>query len=202
MKKLLICFGFSLMGYIGYSQVSFGVKSGINIATTKDLYAFPKNRIGWYAGGFATIPLFKKFFLQSELLYSTKGNGFNQINPLGAPNGVYRFNYLNLPILFGYKIDRKTAIFFGPELGYLTEVREVYSRDENFNNSNSFPPKFDAGLDVGLNYKILKKLGIEVRYNYGFNTLYEVDAVGNRHGDGINGANRVFQIGLNYIFQN
>ncbi len=199
MKILLFSFSFLLIGYICYSQVSFGMKSGINIATTKGLFAFPKNRIGWQAGGFAVIPLHKKIFLQSELLYSTKGNGFNQINPFGAPNGVYRFNYLNLPILLGYKIDKKTSAFFGPEFGYLTSVREVYSDNDNFNVSNDFPTKFDVGLGVGLNYKIIKKACIEIRYNYGFNTLYYVDAVGKRHSE-TKGANRVFQIGVNYLF--
>lgn len=196
---LLLLF-FILFSNLSYSQVSFGMKSGINIATTKNLIAFPKNRVGWYGGGFAIIPIRNKFFLQPELLYSSKGFGVNQTNPLNAPNATYRLNYLNLPILLGHKIDRKTSVFFGPELGYLISVHQVYRHDDNVDVSKDFPPKFDVGMNVGLNYKLMKNIGIELRYNYGFNTLYDVDAVGNRHGDGINGANRVFQIGVNYSF--
>lgn len=203
MKKIYSCLlliFFILFSNLSYSQVSFGVKSGINIATTKGLIAFPKNRVGCYGGAFAKIPLRNKFFLHPELLYSSKGFGVNQTNPLNAPNATYRLNYLNLPILLGYEIDRKTSAFFGPELGYLISVHQVYRHDENFNVSKDFPPKFDVGMGIGLNYKLVKNIGIELRYIYGFNTLYDVDAIGNRHGDGINGAHRVLQIGVNYSF--
>ncbi len=200
MKSLLFIFLFSSTGYLcGYSQVSFGVKSGINIATTEGLYAYPKNRIGWYAGGFAAIPLYKKFFLQPELLYSSKGD--RTLYQAGADSkSVTRLNFINIPILFGYKIDKKTSVVFGPEFGYLESAQLKYS-SEFMNVSKNYPPKFEVGLDVGINYSITKKIGAEVRYNYGFNTLYSVDAVGNRYGD-IKGGNRVFQIGLNYTFSN
>ena len=197
MRKFLLSLSLSFITYCSYSQVTFGLKSGINIATTKGLIAFPKNKIGWYGGGFAIIPIHAKFFLQPELLYSSKGYGVNQRNPYNAPNPNYRFNYICLPILAAYKIDKKTSLLFGPELGYLMVVREVFPDGDNLNVSKSYPPKFDVGLDIGISYKIFNKLGIEVRYNYGVNTLYAVDAVGNGYGIP-NGANRVFQIGLNY----
>ena len=47
MKKILFSFSLTLISYLSYCQISFGVKSGINIATTKDIITFPKNRIGW-----------------------------------------------------------------------------------------------------------------------------------------------------------
>jgi hypothetical protein len=200
MRKIsFICF-FSFINVVAYSQVTFGVKSGINIATTKDIIAFPKNKIGWYGGGFTIIPVHAKFFLQPEIQYSSKGYGVNQRNPYNAPNPNYRFNYLCVPILAGYKIDKKTSLLFGPEMGYLMVVREVFPDGDNLDVSKSYPPKFDVGLDIGVNYNVIEKIGIEVRYNYGFNTLYAVDATGNGYGIP-NGANRVFQIGLNYILK-
>ena len=198
LKKFLFSFLFSLIGYLSYSQVSLGVKSGINIATTKDLIAYPKNRIGWYAGGFATIPLHKKFFLQTELLYSSKGDGVNQSN---IPKTILKFNYLNVPILFGYNIDHRTSLVFGPEFGYRTSSHMLYDNNENFNVTKNYSPRVDAGLDIGLNYNVIKNIGIEVRYNYGFKILYYIDGAGVRHTE-TKGANRVFQIGLNYLFLN
>ena len=116
MRKIsFICF-FFFINVVAYSQVTFGVKSGINIATTKDIIAFPKNKIGWYGGGFTIIPVHAKFFLQPEIQYSSKGYGVNQRNPYNAPNPNYRFNYLCIPILAGYKIDKKTSLLFGPEM--------------------------------------------------------------------------------------
>lgn len=181
-----------------YSQVCFGIKSGINIATTKNLIEFPKNRIGWYAGASAIIQLHKNFFLQPELLYSSKGERTDKI--IGAQDkSVSRLNYLNVPILIGYKIDRKTVFVLGPEIGWLTSAQLKYYNGKFMNVSKNYPPKFDLGLDIGITYNIIKRIGMEVRYNYGFNTLYTVDASGNRNVE-TTGANRVFQIGITYLF--
>ena len=195
MKKFIICLSLSFLGTVCYSQVNFGIKSGMNIATTKGLYAFPKNRIGWYGGGFVQIPLKRKLFLQPELLYSSKGNGFTESDP-GA-SSVLRFNYLNIPLQLGYKIDQKTSFFFRPELGLLMSVQKTYGGNENYDVSKGYPSKFDVGINMGLNYTIIKSIDIGVRYNYGLKTLYSVDAVGNRHTEK-KGAHRVFQAGLNY----
>jgi hypothetical protein len=196
-KKCLLIFLFLSGVYSGYSQVSFGAKSGINIATTKGLIANPKNRLGWFAGGFASIPVNKKFFLQPELHYSSKGH--RTIHQDGGDSkSVTRLNYLNMPILAGYKIDYKTSFFFGPEIGYLLSAQMKYS-SKFMNVLKNYPPKFDISLAIGVDYTIINNIGIGARYNFGFNTLYSVDAVGNRYSDN-KGGNRVFQIGLNYIF--
>ncbi len=199
MRKFFLSLSFLLTGYLSYSQINFGVKSGINIATTRDFIEFPKNRVGWYAGGSAKTLLKKRYFLQTELLFSTKGNGVDQLNPIGAPNGVFRFNYLNFPIFLGYKIDHKTSVVFGAEFGYLISAQIFYQSVGTTIISKNIPSKFDAGIDIGLEYNIIKNFGIEVRYNYGLRTFYETDAIGNRTVQ-TKGANRVFQIGVNYAF--
>lgn len=199
MRKTLLTLSFLLIGYFGYNQVNFGVKSGINIATTKGLLEFPKNRIGWYAGGFVKIPLYKNFFFQTELIFSSKGHLTHKI--IGAQDeSVTRLNYLNLPILFAYKIDHKTFFIIGPELGSLISAQLKYYNGDFRNVSKNYPPKFDIALSVGIQYCIIKKIAAEVRYSYGFNTLYSVDEAGNRNIE-TKGANRVFQIGFNYFIQ-
>lgn len=197
-KKILLSSFLLLMGYVGYSQTSFGIKSGINIATTKDIIAFPKNRLGWYAGGFATISLNKKLFLQPELLYSAKG--YRYIGNLNeTKKTVLRLNYITLPVLLGYKIHNNISLFLGPEFAYLLSAQNILSNNEKFNVSNNYPVKFDLSLNVGLNYKISKSLGFEIRYSNGFKTMYFADARGNRIGETL-GGNRVLQIGSFFTF--
>lgn len=197
MKKFLFCLTFLLIGYFCYSQVSFGVKSGINVATTKGLLAFPKNRAGWYGGLSFKIPIQKKLFIQPEIFYSSKGD--KSEDQFGAIYRSVRLNYLNLPVLLNYHFDKKTSIVFGPEFGYLLSAQLVIDGENNFNVTKRYPPKLDVGASIGLQYRFKKSTGIEIRYNYGFNTLYSVDAVGNRYTEK-KGANRVFQIGMNYVF--
>lgn len=195
MKKLCLTFFAFVMVNNSYGQVGFGIKSGMNIATTKDFTAFPKNRIGWYGGGFILVPIHKRLFLQTELLYSSKGQRTEKI--IGASDkSVLRLNYLNVPILLGYKIDYKTSLLLGPEIGYLTSAQLKYY-SEFIDVSKNYPSKFDAGLDVGINYKLLKNIGVEIRYSYGFKTMYYEDAAGVRHSES-KGANRAFQIGILY----
>ncbi len=144
MKKFILFISILFIINLSHGQVSFGVKSGINIATTKDLIAYPKNRVGWYAGGVATITLHKKFFLQPELLYSTKGD--KSSNQIGLSKIVTRFNYLAIPIHLGYNIDRKTSLLFGPEFGYLISARSIYSKKEGFDVYKNYPPKIEHRL--------------------------------------------------------
>lgn len=102
-KQLLICIVFLLIKYSCYSQVSFGIKSGINIATTKDINSDPKNRVGWYTGSFAQITLSKKIFLQPELLFSTKG--YRYIGNLNeSKKTALRLNYSN------YSVAKKSVV--------------------------------------------------------------------------------------------
>ena len=198
MKKLLFSFSLLLIGNLSYSQVSFGVKSGINIATTRDLIAYPRNRLGWYAGGLVKIPINKRIAFEPELYFSAKGNrSYNQIGPLKRTT---RLNYINMPLLINYKIIKNTHLLFGPELGYMTSAQIALSNGEVFNVSSSYHRHFDISLGIGISYTIWKSLGADVRYNYGFNTLYTTDTNGERSSFS-NGANRVFEIGLNYLIK-
>ena len=101
----------------------------------------------------------------------------------------------------GYEFDQKTSIFLGPEFGYLLQVQSHYGPGQNYDDSKGFPSKLDIGVNIGLRYMVVKRIGVELRYDYGLNTLYTVDAVGSRHVE-TNGAHRVFQVGLNYHFNN
>ena len=192
MRKIsFICF-FSFINVVAYSQVTFGVKSGINIATVKDINAHPDNRLGWYGGAAAYFPLHKKFFFVPELLYSSKG--YSDIGNLyETQKTVVKLNYLTAPLQFGYRIDHKTSLLFGPEIGYLLSAYQK-SPYNTLNVSYNFPVKVDVELDIGLRYKIIERTEIEIRYTYGFKNMYTRDITGVRVGDALAG-NRVFQIG-------
>ncbi len=190
MKKSLILIILVFAFKASNSQQKLGIKSGMNISTTKNSIAYPSNKIGWYAGAFYEQPLGARSVLHFEILYSQKGDKTD--NSLGGPFHRRYFNYLSLPILFGYKIDPKTKIYLGPEICYLQKVKIFGS-----NSSDNYPVKIDIGLSVGIGYQIFKNLGTDIRYIYGFNTFYYVNNSGTRLSDK-RGAHRVFQMGLYY----
>jgi long-subunit fatty acid transport protein len=73
----------------------------------------------------------------------------------------------------------------------------VIDPKNNIDVTAGHPPRLDVGAALGLQYQLQKKVSLEARYLYGFNTLYSVDAVGERYTDQ-KGANRVFQLGARY----
>lgn len=178
---------------ISFSQTRIGLKGGLNIAKAKNLTACPQERYSFHAGVNLQKILGKRVFLQPELLYSSKGHSFT--SDFASHDGANRLNYLSIPILFGYLVDDKLSILFGPEFNYL--LKSAIRYDRVVSNFTKHYPRFDTGIDLGTAYKITKKLSAELRYYYGFNTLYYTDGAGVKHND-IKGANRTFQVGVTY----
>lgn len=106
-------------------------------------------------------------------------------------------SYIALPLLLGFQPAENMTILFGPEAGYLTDAKSKIDNQDN--NLSTIYRKFDLGLDLGLIYMLNKRLGLDLRYNYGFNDLLHVvytDPAGNITGQRKAGANCVLQIGL------
>ena len=196
MKKSLSLFILVFAFAAGNCQQKLGLRSGANIATIKGLTGFPKNRLGWYAGLFFEQPFNSKFFMHLETNYTTKGMKVG--NTLNNANFIFRFNYISIPILVGYKLDKRTSILAGLERSYNTSVKWIINGDYNLDYSDHFPRKTDAGLCVAINYSILKRLNADIRYVYGFKTIYNVNDSGIRYNNK-EAANRVFQMGVSYI---
>lgn len=181
-----------------FSQVNYGVKGGLNLATVKYLNDDnTKARIGFNVGAFAEVLLQDNLFLRPELLYSSKGFGYsaNQYNR----EGVLKLNYINVPVVFGFRPSRNTALMAGPEIGFL---QKAVSKSQGIKTDmTSFYRHFDVGFDLGAKYNFNKYVGVEARYNYGFKDLVNVvttDSNGNVSGQGKTGANSVLQVGLYY----
>lgn len=78
-------------------------------------------------------------------------------------NGVsiYRINYLNLPVLVGYKITRHLQILLGMNLGILLNGKYNLS-DTTHSTTNQFQ-RIDPGLDAGMRYE-LGRWGIDLSF--------------------------------------
>src|SRR4051812_35089361 len=90
------CFSFSF----SFAQVTVDAKSGLNISNINKYGNDPRERVAWYCGASARINIYKKFFFQPELLYSSKGNVYTSlINHTSAT----RLNYITAPLLLGFQ---------------------------------------------------------------------------------------------------
>jgi opacity protein-like surface antigen len=183
-----------------FGQISFGVKAGLNLSNVKNVGSTDdKARLGLNGGLLTEIKISKKFIVRPEVLYSIKGHKF----PATAFNsgGILSLNYISIPLFFGFRPTDKFTILLGPEFSFLTNANSKFD-GSNHDVSKNYR-KFDFAIDLGATYTIIKSLGVELRYSYGFEDLVDVtytDQNGNDIGKGRIGSNRVFQLGVFYKF--
>lgn len=177
------------------SQTNYGIKAGLNL-TKGNFESGTDYALRFHAGFTGQFLLSKKLFLRPELLYSQKG--WNIPDHSANQDASITIHYINLPILIGVNLTEKIALFGGPELGYNIKAK----RNPPASWTNLYE-KFDIGVTLGGNYKLTPKLGLDLRYIYGFEGLLRGDIYdqnGKKIGKFVDGSNRVFQLGLYYIF--
>lgn len=130
---------------------------------------------------------YRKYVLQPELLYSVKGGTFQVEGTGGSPRTTIRnnYNYLSLPVMFGYIPTEGLTLQAGPEFSYAL----------NTPASNGPAVRNDLGLAVGVHYDfldLLANLSLNARYIYGFTNIAP-DPQASYY-------NRTFQLSLIYNF--
>ena len=196
MKKFLIPLAFVLISICSVNgQTSFGVKGGVNVSYMN--IDMRESLVSFHAGLFSRIALSEQAFLQPELLYSVKGAKFPEYFYPFDMN--FTFNYISMPILFGWKATKNFSIMAGPEISYLADAQlEVgeYGPD----GTDGFST-WDFCLDLGVAYQITKGLGVDLRFGYGLVDVVNIlftDANGQTVAVFNEGRNRTIQLGVNY----
>lgn len=197
MKKILllavlISASFAASAQTGFIN-GFGFKGGLNLATVTEVDdADMKPSI--YVGVFKEFPLNKTLGLQTELVYSRQGFS---VSEAGVDMDV-RFNYINLPIMLKVYASEKFSFDVGPQFGYMVNSKvkiEEAGMSLTADFDDIFPEdreKFGISLAVGASYKITDHIDVSARWNYGINSVVDVDDNKPR--------NSVIQIGLGYRF--
>jgi len=203
MKKALFLISFCFSFTLSYSQVKFGVKSGINFTKIADKeieYDFKVS--GIYIGGFANIPFAEKFAFQPELLYSMQGAKSDkyEITELDGGSVViteyakieHKLDYINLPLMIRYNVINNLFFEFGPQLGFVVK-NEVELKSATFGNQKFEPnSNLDFGIVIGAEYEFYKGLGVTIRYNRGLTDINKNSNWSNK--------NSVISTGLSYRF--
>ena len=247
MRKIILT-SLMLCSTFAFSQeIKFGAKVGLNISNLRGNYpefspqttgadeADLKNKsdIGFHIGGFAEFILNDKFSIQPELLFSKQGNnveftttdyefsdgtGESDTEKLTqSPN----LSYINLPIMFKYKVIEKLSIEFGPQIGYLISAKSTWkvegTDDETeeieidllndgtytfLGSTIQVKPKtnrLDFGLNLGSSYDITEKFFVQARYNLGL-SVFDKNSTNGTSTDSWDLKNSVIQISTGYRF--
>jgi hypothetical protein len=189
MKRLflLLLTGFFLRA--ANAQIQLGVKGGVDFSTiTGQYYGQAQTLAGFNVGALISLPLFNKFTLQPEIVYSSEGAKTTEVNV--TTNLVN--NYLNFPVLIKY--NNATGIFVetGPQVGYLLNAKlkiPNFNEDEKPNDKNL---DFSWVFGLGYLFKDLN-LGIDARYNLGLSNFIDQNYIGNA-------TNNVIEVGVFFVF--
>lgn len=178
MRQFFLIISFLLSNLL-ISQITYGVKGGVNMTNQTNIHTGSGSRIGINLGAFAKIPLSydnNLYYFQPELLYSQQGE--KNINDVY--NSMYKADYINLPLLFkAYFSEQDTEVFgvIGPQVGLLVYdavKTNDYGQQPTYKEDKYNP--FDYGIVVGLGFSYLRKWEIDLRYFRGFADTIENSA--------------------------
>ena len=208
-KRILIFLIFILFPGIVFSQISIGLKTGLNLSYAKysdkdaDVLVKPYRKLkpGFVSGIVLNSKLNKVLSVQTEVLYSQKGLKFEQ---LPYNKIVNTMNYIELPISGHYNFSaRKDASFnfyIGAYAAYWIDGKfkkddltsgEKFVDTVDFDNPEYKFNRLDAGILAGIVYKV-KKTSFFLRYTHSMTGSSElnVDAL----------TNRIVSFGINLFF--
>ncbi|MBG6110713.1 opacity protein-like surface antigen [Flavobacterium sp. CG_23.5] len=196
MKKItLTIVTIFLFGYVNAqqkSEMSFGIKGGLNIASISNIDqdgVNSKSLIGFHAGFFAEFMISDNFALQPELLYSAQGVKLDSF----GDDGDLKLDYIVIPVMAKYYVADTFSLEFGPQIGFLVSA-EAKSGGVSEDVKNDFEST-DVGLGFGANYDFAEKFMLGARYNLGLTRLQKDVFPGESEWK-----NSVFQISLGYKF--
>jgi opacity protein-like surface antigen len=185
-------------GFANAQGVKFGAKAALNIATLNGDVENQSSYTGFQVGGFAEIKVTDKFFVQPELLYSTQGSREKQIqNVQGVDYNVavvYKFAYINIPVMAKYYVAKSFSLEAGPQFGFLTSAKaEVKVLGESTEvDMKDYVKAVDFGLNLGAGYDFTEKFSAGIRYNFGLANINKEDSGEIK--------NAVFSVSLGYKF--
>lgn len=185
MKKVILLMALMAPLCIVYAQtkIQYGPKAGVNFSVwTGEGSQGAAIRTGYYAGGFASIPVSKHFAIQPELMYSEEGT--DHINMR------YVDKYIRLPLMMQYRHPSGFHVEAGPQLGYLLSTWAYMKNGEPDLNAKEVRSPLETSLGFGFGWQLKAGIGFNLRYNAGISNLGD--------GSGLRAAN--IGIGAYYAF--
>ncbi len=164
----------------------FGLKGGLNFSNFGgDDAGTWDSRTGFSFGGFANSSFSEIFYIQPEILYTTKGAATTSAFGAGdRETRTLKFSYLEIPILGKITIpfsdsNFQPMLYAGPYMALkLSSKMEIESENQDTESSYDEARATDFGFVFGggVGFPVRENIiGLEVRYNMGLTSFDDSD---------------------------
>ena len=169
-KILLLSIAFMATLFYANAQSGLGIKGGLSYNSNGELSEFSnetnqiykddgKGKSGYNVGVFGKLDL-GRIYIRPELVY-TKTTSEYTLNT--GRKEDYKISRLDMPVLVGVKLIGPVSIFAGPAFQY------TLTNDFKDIEYDKIEDDFTVGFNFGAAVE-LGRLGIDVRYERGFNS--------------------------------
>jgi len=166
MKKNLILF-FLLLSVISNAQrFKGGAVIGFNVSQIDGDFWSGYNKAGMVGGAYVYTEFSDRWGSQMEIRYSAKGSATSLNNPV---HRKIRLQYIELPLLVTYDFFTHFQAQGGVSVGYLFNAAQ--NDGYGYEDFDQFD-QYEFALNIGVNYKVLKKLSANVRFSYSILPTY------------------------------
>ncbi|MCP2045717.1 porin family protein [Pontibacter sp. HSC-36F09] len=152
-------------------KVRFGLKLGAGVSNMNFNKSFPKptlhvdatRGVGGVVGLLIEVPVYQKFFLQQEYLYThltgkAKGEGL-----------TYILGYLSLPVIIKYRATPRLSVGMGGQFDLLLYAKERY--ESTSTNIIHETEERNIGIAVGMDYRLTDRVSLDARFMHGINHI-------------------------------
>lgn len=164
-------------------DIQFGVKAGGNVAIStgsysdyhlgmniqaEEIYADGAS-ISYALGGLAVYPLSGRFSIMLEASLSAKTLKYEyylkQNYSPSYSQKEYGLTKLEVPLLLGYQLLERMALYAGPSYGI------IFSDEEDIASG-------ELSMNIGLYYEVTQDIFVDARGSFGLSNLYDGDGIG------------------------
>lgn len=209
MKKLIILSALGLTFAAGLNTAKaqstsprIGIKAGANYMTLGQLetggatYDYDY-RFGFQGGLMADLPLSSQVSFMPQVLYTQKGGTLKATVANTTGEIKTRLNYLDVPLLFGFKPSSEVTLFAGPQVAFLlSQSSDTYVNGAATSNTTSTDGlrKNAIGGNVGIGYNFNSNVSLIGNY------VFDFDKAANDNSSQSKAKNSGFALSLGYSF--
>ncbi len=176
MKKFLFLAVMMTFALASFSQVRFGVKAGLNLASQKfsgfGINITGDNLVGFNVGGVVDIPVASSFYFQPGVSFSLRGTKSTFLDETAKTT----LNYVDVPLNLMYKVKASkvaVVILAGPNIGFGISgksISDTDSEDVKFGSDEDQVKRLDFGLNFGAGVEF-GKFQVTAQYGLGLSNL-------------------------------